>query len=495
MLCLLLAVPCAIAEEGESDYTLPEKFWKQVELGSGLKGVAKAATSGDGAMVLLFSPLNNTEFQFESILSDGKLECEVYTVKNEIEGGRTLLFSDQNRFYLNSTLLLGTTYSLPLNGDLITSLTSSHPGEPTLLSALFRILRGETDESGVWDTSMERFRKELQTWLDSYASSPVLSSSDAQSTLFFQYTIPEKALREQLQKLVMEMMADPSLLTLMRRRMDDAQKEAYLGNEVLEKDLDMILQMQFSGDIRITRTVTLQGQEIDMTMVLPFAQNPLKIREIQFHRSTTTDWTILTDDAQFELHFSELRQTGDSSAFAGTFRQVLTGSIPAFSLSFDLSSTTIRNIDDESVHHEYNTLQFTLQNDLSHLSEEDSTRADYATVPTIQGTFQTHFSSKAAKRAATTLDVSLDLNLPGGRFQAAAKMKTVTPWELKNPTVEESVDMSTMSVSQRIGILRDLLSSAYLDLSLMDLEKTLEMTDAVETSVSETIQTPTDLTP
>ena len=108
----------------------------------------------------------------------------------------------------------------------------------------------------------------------------------------------------------------------------------------------------------------------------------------------------------------------------------------------------------------------------------------------IQGTLQLHYYSKPAKRAATTLELSFNTGIAGGKLQGAAKMRTASPWDILPMEPENTVLMSEMDMSERRILLSDLFSNTLLDLHMIDMESQLQ---AEPIQVEQVVATATDI--
>ena len=217
-LALCMALVFASATALAAEYTLAEKWQRQVAFGNGVKGTISLSVSGEAEWAQLLSPLNGAEIEVRAIQKDGRKQYRLYAVKGEDLVGLTRLFSQDNELYLISDLLPDVILRLSTGGDLINLLTGGKEGDaPNWYSAALSLLEiPETTWAEKWAPVLARYEKELELWLESFASAPSVKRDGDIATVLARYDIPAEGLKAQMKALWQEMLTDAELQELMQ---------------------------------------------------------------------------------------------------------------------------------------------------------------------------------------------------------------------------------------------------------------------------------------
>lgn len=492
LICMVFLVTLAYGEETGEEYTLPVKFQKQIALGSGLKGIAQFAVSGSELTAEMLEPLDGAVFNWSYISKEDALQIEVSTEKNGQSGAKTQIYGNGEKIYIGSDLFQGTVYELNLKGDLLTSLLSEKDKNVSLFMPLLKAAQ-MMGENEALKNRIDILAEKIQTWMDGYAVSPVYGTENDISYVSIRHEIPADALREEMKLLVHEVLNDTELLTALRQNSNEEQKSLYLDRS-LEWYYDACIDQIIMEKAAVyEREVTLQGEEIASRLELPLADvlAPWQTFVMEKNNAAIT-YTLEGEADSVELSVQEYQTSDEGVHLKGTLGRIGSAETDkkAVSLAFDIQSQVTLSTDAEGVQHEYQTWQYTIQNDRDYLEKHPGAEDNYFQLPVIQGTLQLHYYSKPAKRAATTLELSFNTGIAGGKLQGAAKMRTASPWDILPMEPENTVLMSEMDMSERRILLSDLFSNTLLDLHMIDMESQLQ---AEPIQVEQVVATATDI--
>ena len=443
LMLLMGCIGTAYAEDLLDDYTQAEKMERQIALGSGLRGALKVAVTGEESLAAMLSPLNDAEFQMRLIRTTDKLDAQIYAVKEEKETAQTEIFMDTNAWYLKTQLLLGSMLSLANRGDLISSLTASMTqGNPTYYSFLLGLLlQGE----GVERTD-DALVSQVRAWLDGYAGEPEVFSETDGTRMRFSYTISTKDIKEELKAIVRMAREDETFYDVLSALMTQRQANLALAESYSWYVESVIDALPLHDMLRCTRTVTMQGEEVETQLEVPvydakerwdsisLVSTPEQVTYVLSGSAGELKWI---PDAQTDAHLS-----GDIAYSPKNEKSV--------AFRYDILSQTETSVDAEDYHHE--TYTYTIR---IHAAQTEDTE-EAVTFEPIEVQLRLHYYSKSAKRSATTLDVTLAGLIPGGRIQAAAKLRTTTPWEISEMNTADAIDLSEQDTSELLRIAQDI---------------------------------------
>ena len=447
MSCLLI-VNVSLAELADEDYTQEEKFLQQLSLGSGLRGAMKFAVAGESGLAQLLLPLNDAEFQLRSIRSGDEFSCELYAEKNGVESAQTEIYRDKQNWYLKTELLLGSTLSLPNNGDLLSSVTSSETsGNPSMYSFILRFLSAQP---AIWDETIAS--TSVLSWFEAYAQEPRVISENNENVMRFQYVIPASALLSGMKTTMHDLLADTIFQAKLKSLLTKDQADLVLNPDLMWYFDQVIDKLPLTGNAVFERTVTMQGTEVSSHIVLPVYEPKNVVNQFEILVEEGKTSYILSGPDMDVIWIPESETAGKIQFM----RSEQDSAAVRYHFSSDISTT----VDADDFHHQ--TMNYSLK-----LEEDDTTdlTGEWISFDPIEIQMRLHYYSKSAKRSATTLDVTLAGLIPGGRIQAAAKFRTTTPWEFTHMDTSGSISLESKSSEERIEILQDIFANLLMSLS------------------------------
>ncbi|MBQ8159811.1 MAG: hypothetical protein IJ083_03590 [Clostridia bacterium] len=505
-LCLALCLVLCSAALAEDTYTQMEKMYQQIDLGSGLRGVMKFSVTGDTGWADALRPLDDTEIQMRWIAVQGKSEGQAYAVRNEERTGMTSLYSDGEKIYLKSDLLMGLSFELPLSGDLLSSITSAEGhGNPTLYSAILKILMGD---AAARRTAFLSVRQGISTFLESYVKEPELTKAGTQNRMIFRYALEPEDVRLAIKEWIRLTLASEEATEYLRSQMTEEQAQMYLSSQMEWYYDRMIDQIEISDTVSMTRTVTMQGEEISAEYIFPLSDPKGAWTGLQIlSRGDDTTYVLIGQAMTVQFQLSTYVE-GASPKLAGSF-QLIPAEGEATAVAFTLEGRESTRTDEEDYTHQVWDWSFSFEPDRDAFPSVEGAQAedadgedqdasfDIAEFDPVRGMVRFHFYSKPAKRAATTLEVTLDSQIPGGQLQGAARFMTATPWEMTGLDGTGARSMAQMSQEDRWEVLQDVVMNLMVTLDSMRHDIPLDEpgeTTATPSDLADAVSaTPTDL--
>ena len=448
-LCLALVFTSATAMAAE--YTLAEKWQRQVAFGNGVKGTINLNVSGEAEWAQLLSPLNGTELEIRAIQKDGRKQYRLYAEKGEDMVGLTRLFSQDNELYLVSDLLPDIILRLSTGGDLINLLTGGKEGDaPNWYSAALSLLDiPETTWNEKWVPVLTRYEKELELWLESFASAPSVKRDGDAATVLARYDIPAEGLKAQMKALWQEMLADADLLALMQDQLTQEQQQAYL-NPGLQGYYDGLIDSMSLGEgIVLEREMTTKGEVLASSVTLPMDRMPggwTVLKLLQREQETTL--LLEGKDAVFSLTLSQNVSTANSTAWSGTLRYEDGKDLP-LAVDFTLVKIATASVDADSRSHQVTSWSLKAE-------QSKDTEMPCRTFQPFAADLLIHMNSRNAQINPVNLEIGLTVKLEQAEIEAKVSLTTHSPWVLDDLPVGKEMDVAAMSEKERKQFFADL---------------------------------------
>ena len=453
LLCLCMALPTvALATE----YTLPEKMARQLEFGSGLKGSLTLNVSGDADWAQLLSAMNGAEIQFRAISSDDKMQLQLYVMDGEEERGLTVAYADNDFLGIQGELVGDSTLTLPVSGDTLNALLGIKDTQnPSLYSVAVKLMT-LTDETvkESWTSALSPYYAELETWFSTFASAPsVLKNDQGETNMLIHYEVPVSEVKEEILVLLADLLGDETLKALLCEQMSQAQQDAYLNPNLMYYYAEMVRGLDVDGTLVLERQLTTLGDEVrtEVTMPLPAKEGgytSLHVKKENGETAVTLSGNVKT------LSFSIQGETGEDNSgnWQGKLQVIpneLSEDNKALSIAFSANSTYTDYTDDNTREHAITTYDVAIEPDLSHLDENDASRAYYQDFGAITGTITTHFRSKNAQSSPTTLEIGADLTFDNAKLNAQLTMKSTSPWTVSAVSTTNTQSLADMTDEQK----------------------------------------------
>ena len=450
-LALCMALVFASATALAAEYTLAEKWQRQVAFGNGVKGTINLSVSGEAEWAQLLSPLNGAEIEVRAIQKDGRKQYRLYAVKGEDLVGLTRLFSQDNELYLVSDLLPDVILRLSTGGDLINLLTGGKQGDaPNWYSAALSLMEiPETTWTEKWSPVLARYEKELELWLESFASAPSVKRDGDTATVLARYDIHAEGLKAQMKALWQEMLTDAELQELMQGQLTPEQQQAYL-NPGLQGYYDGLIDGLKLGDgVVLEREMTTKGEVVASTVTLPLDRMPggwTALKLLQHEKETTL--RLEGDESSLSLTLSQTVTTANSTAWSGMLRYEDGKELP-LAVDFTLVKIATASVDADSRSHQVTSWSLKAE-------QSQDAGAECRAFQPFAADLLIHMNSRNAQINPVNLEIGLTVKLEHADMEAKVSLTTHSPWVLDELPVGKEMNLAAMSESERGQVFADL---------------------------------------
>lgn len=480
-LCLMMSlvlVLTATTAFAAVEYSLLEKWQRQVDFGNGVKGTLTVDVSGEAEWAKMLAPLNATSLEIRAIHSDENFQYRIYAEKGEELLGLTQLYGNAETIYLKSDLLPDTLLTLATGGDWMDRLMSE--GEnPSLYSTMVNILNiPQTTWEGKWQPALSAYEAAIELWLENYASAPsVKRAEDGSATVLVRYDIPADAVKAEIKALWGNVLQDATLLPLLRTQMNEAQQAAYL-NEHLKYHYDQVIDgLALNGNVVLEREMTAKGEAVRTDMTFPLDMNGFTGLQVKQQGSSTTV-VLQGAECSLELEMDETANLGGSTSYQGKVRLIPAdsaqqGVAAKFTLVEIKSSTT----DEDTRSHDITNWMLKLEQDADYADES------WTAFDPVEINAKVHLHSKSQQNMPTTLEVELGVKLLDAELSAVLEMKTSSPWVLDEQPTEGAVDVASYSEEERTQLFTDLGLNGLTVLLMMNQEDVIPLPDSTVTDL------------
>lgn len=455
LICLLLSVMlvalCTTAM-AKVEYTLLEKWQRQVDFGNGIKGTLKVNVDGDADWAKLLAPLKDVPMEIRAIHDGDTFQYRLYVEKGEEMLGLTQLYGDQQTVYLKSDLLPDALLSLNAGGDVLNTLAGvTAQQNPSLYSAMLNLLNiPQTSWDGKWVPALKPYESAIELWLESYASSPsVLRGEDGSATVLVRYDVPADAVKAQLKGLWSNVLQDGTLLPLLQAQLNQAQQETYLDANWLYYYEQVIDALPLEGSVVLEREMTAKGDTLRTDMVFPLAQDGWS--SLTIHQAEeATSFQLQGSEKELALDL-EKTVSGDSGNYQGKLRYVPADKAQkAAALAFTLVETKTTAVDEDTRSHDMTTWKLNIQPD------GDYTGEGWETITPAEVNLQLHLHSKSQQSSPVTVAVSADVKLAEAQIAVELELMTRSKWVMDSLPTEGAVDVASLSTEEVTWKLADL---------------------------------------
>lgn len=486
-LCLVMALFCVNA--GAAQYTLPEKMMRQMNFGSGLKGSLQLTVSGEGELAKLLAPLSGADIELRAIRSDKLFQDQLYVLSGEEQQGLTQVYGDDDTLRVRSALLPDTLLTMQTGGDPVGRLLGGGEGNPAWYSAALSLLAvPDATWEETWVPAITPYETAVELWLKAYGAAPsVVHDATGDTLMMIRYEIPASAVKSELTSLLTQALADETLLTLLKEQLTEEQQATYLNPALLSYYAQVVDALPLTGSITLEREMTTMGEARRTTLSFPLPENDGGFTAFQLEQDSA-DLTFTLDGAEktVALVMKSSSSSAEGASWSGILR-VLPGADAKdqkpLSAAFKLSKTETSRVDDDTREHVITTWQLEAEPDLSHLTADDPTRADYLDFGTVKAEGSIHFHSKNADSSPTTLEITGSLTMQDLQASLTCTLKTTSPWVLEDLPTEGGEDLLTLTDERKTELLTTFASNALAMLSAMQ-PSALPLPDEVATPSS-----------
>lgn len=450
-LCVMLLAMAVCASAAE--YTLPEKLRRQLDFGNGFKGTVSFSLEGDAPWTQDIRAMDGAELQLRAIRSDGRFQYQLYGLEGETQVGLTQLYGDAANAYFRSELLPGKLLTMPI-GDALTSLALDKEGEnPAWYDAALNLMSiSDADWEESWAPALLPYQQQLEMWLDAYASAPeMVRNNEGDSVMVVRYIIPAQSVKDELVSLVRLLMADETLLTLLRGQMRENAQAVYLNPGLMYFYEAAIAALPFEEDVMVEQELSTMGEMVSTELRLPVltAEGAARMLSVEQGEGRLTA-TLEGDGQDVTLIVRESAQMAENMTVRGALRIIPTDMSedhPGQSIGFVIKRLHAASTDSNDINHDSTSYTVSLAPDLTDLTGGEGLYADFLPVE-IKALV--HLSSGSANRNPTNVEVNATVACGGATLTMNATCKTTTPWLLFDLPTEGAENVLTGDMTQSL---------------------------------------------
>lgn len=480
LICLVLSLVLALSAAtafAAVEYTLPEKWQRQVEANNGITGTVTLNVSGEADWAQLLAPFNGVPLQVRAIHSDDQFQYRVYVEDGENMAGLTQLYGDGETMYLKSDLLPDVLLSLTTGGDLMDRVWGSEGTNPSLYSVMMEIASiSETTWEGKWLPALAAYEDSIELWLESYASAPSVKRTDSGATVLVRYDVPAEAVKEQIKVMWAAVLQDGTLLPMLRTKMTEEQQEAYLNPNLLYYYDQVIDSLALHGNVVLEREMTAKGEIIRTDMIFPLRDGGLEsLRFVQ--QGTATAVTLTGEEFSVVLDMDETVSTPDSSGYRG--KVCITPAIQGekgFAAEFTLVAIRSHSEDEDTRSHDVNTWTLKVSPDA------EKTGEGWLAFDPVELYCKLHLHSKSLQYMPVTVELELQTKMKDATAGVVIDIKTRSPWILDNLPTEGARDVTSLTKEELTQMMTDLFFNGITRMVMMNPASVLPEPDAATTT-------------
>ncbi len=427
MILSLLASACA------GGYTLPQKMFKQLQVGSGLTGSFVIHGNADQNSQPLLNILQNTEFEIVGIKSDGYLHYHIFqSVDSDSLSVPAEFLGLDGKYYFRSSFF-DEAYTVPEANQVINLLLNIHGENPPVFAQLLKMLiKGDDGDDG-FDTST--LEKKVDLWISGYTpETTFLKDEESVPKLKQVFTIPVESMYHTICELIQYVSQNDSAMSILRSFLSEDEISLYFNPDLSWYYLEALGSLDMKESIVFTRTVSTLGELLESTITLPLDESRTGYSSVTIHnddqrkeiRAAGAKGFVLID---MPLEFSLAEKETDETIRFALIRPEGTN----LSLKISVKKTHEEHNDPEETRtYETDSYKILMEHDESILPEGISSGRNSA-AETIEAEIELRYSSKTQLYSSpTTLEFSASISQGAYHYDVAGKVKTASPEKVQN---------------------------------------------------------------
>ncbi len=435
LISLMMALAACTAQA--ATYTLPEKMYYQLAIGSGLKGVFRITTDGEKFDTPFLRVITDAEFSIRGILSGGDLHYYAFQQKSEDQQAAVSeLYRKDGTYYFRSDMVQGKVLALPTLGQFLDAFFPAK-GENTpatpFISKILSLPEAEFKTS--WEPVMNRYQNKLELWLSAFTvDAQSVKMDNGLSAIDFTYVIPMEKVHERIIEMFSEITADSEATELLGSVMSDEEKKLYLNPNLLYFYEQVLKTLTNNEPVRMSKRVSAMGEVQRFKLELPMDVRTTGYESVSIENNEqATVYTLKKPDELIVAavpSIEELKaQSYEKTLWFAWIRRTDSADEQKnnFSVRADITKTHEEHSDNEDKGHETNHYLIRIVPDSSILPEG----TDLSLLPegqAIDVDLDLHYSSKYAQNNSTLLEIEADIREGASSMKISGKLKTSSQW-------------------------------------------------------------------
>lgn len=457
MLAIILVAVSGICHA--ASYTLPEKMYNQLAIGSGLKGTFSVETHGEQFRSEFIDTISNADFFIRGILSEGDLHYYVFqSDEKEQQSAVSELYRKDGVYYFRSDMVQGKTLVLPGLSQYLDSVFPSKGENGSSSSFISKIIElPEEEKTEKWDPVLTRYQNELEIWLADYTvNAETIKLDNSFSALDFTYSIPSEKMIEKITALMEEITKDPEASALLGSVMTAEEKNIYLNSNLIYFYEEALKSVTISEPVQMKRRVSAMGDLLSYSIELPVDENMTGFSSVKIEKKDQN--TVYTVNKTNEIIIISLpdpavfkKEEFSNQTVSYTFinKDESQREKDSIAVKADITKTH-REYDENKENHAVDLYTINIEQDPTYIPQEYMD--NIPEFKTVKASVELHYRSQYPQNSATVLQIEASVRSAQGNDSTAenssgitfkGEIKTAKPWPFMPFNVENAVNAGT----------------------------------------------------
>ena len=284
----------------------------------------------------------------------------------------------------------------------------------------------------------ETYQTRLDVWIEAYREDAILGKlPDGTTTMEVNYTVSPAAIKAQMKQMVVDLLSDDELIALLSERLDEDSARLMLNPELRGWYFEVIDRLSLSGDLTLSRTVSLKGDTLNLHLSLPLYD--ARVGHVTFTYDRTQgegdlpDNNTITLQTPMQQYMLSYQQYSSMTGVEVTQGMVMCEQAESFAVgedgpqpqdwavAFTLKQQETETVDAQTRQVYGYDLSLTLKPDETLDNSFDMTETEIA--------LTSRFASKELKSAATEMEATLSITDETSSLNLAFEGTSRKMWE------------------------------------------------------------------
>lgn len=450
--------------------TLPEKMYKQLAIGSGLRGTVAVHAEGEKFNTPFLRAVSDAEFNIRGEVSVPENDLYFYLFQDHdgTQSAMSEVYRKEGTYYFRSDMVQGKTLVFPTPVQLLESLFPVRGENISPAAFMMNIASlNENDMKQNWDPVLTKYQNELEMWLAGFTvNAETVKQDNGVSVLVFSYEIPMNDVNDQIIKLFGELTTDPDVIALLDSVMTQEEKDIYLNNNLLYYYSDVLKSIDTDKNLRMNKRVSALGEVLGFRLELPMDEKSTGCR--LFSMEMTEGNTIYTLQKEHQVTVLGLpaQDSNESQSYEKTFwysRISDDSEKDNISVRIDIRKTNdifkSKSSKGDEISNEKNLYKISIIHDTQYLPE-NTDLSKLQEFETLNADVDMHYSSKYAQNSATKLVITANIYQGESVMNIKGEVFTARNWPFIPFEISNSIYTGTDKETFLESYLEDWISNA-----------------------------------
>ena len=419
-----------------ASYTLPEKMYNQLSIGSGLKGTITITAEGEAFRTPFLNAVTDAVFSIRGISSGNDIHYYIFQGdEQEKQSAVTELYRREGTYYLRSDMVPGKILEFPSVSQIVDAIFPTKGENGSASSFIAKILSlPEQERKEKWDPVLTRYQNALEFWLaDFTVDHSTVKMEDGFSALDFTYEIPVNDVTDKIVSLVSEIASDKEACALLESVMTQEEKSIYLNSNLVYFYAEAVRSLNLEKPVRMNKRVSALGDLLRFKLELPLDEQSTGYQSIDIEMYDQLTVYTLKKTGEILILALPDTETLKESEYEKTlwYSRIYTDTNEAeeaknISVRADVRKTHEAH-EAEEKSHETDHYDISVTRDTTYVPQD----IDLSVLPEydpMKISIDMHYSSKYAQNSATTLEINTEVSQASSKMKIEGTIKTAAPW-------------------------------------------------------------------